>query len=240
MTHDDSTTDGAVRRRRRDGSHLWTPGAAGAAGDRCCIQEIFGVGAVHPRRRRAARRRRLRRRRAGRVLALRPGWEADHDEAGLGDVVRARCGSSTSRTRSQDCVAALDALARDRRGRPAAPGVLGFCLGGTLAFAVAAAPTRACCVSYYGSGVPGMLEHARPGHCPTLFHFGNDDPFIPNDGVDAVGAAIAGRPASVLNVEAAGHAFDNHDRPEFHDEAAANAAWTKTVAFLTAHLPPRS
>ena len=39
-------------------------------------------------------------------------------------------------------------------------------------------------------------------------------------------------------MEIAGHAFDNHDRPEFHHESAAAAAWSKTAAFLTSHLPP--
>ena len=42
---------------------------------------------------------------------------------------------------------------------------------------------------------------------------------------------------SSLNVEQAGHAFDNHESEMFHDEAAARAAWAKTTAFLAEHLP---
>ena len=41
----------------------------------------------------------------------------------------------------------------------------------------------------------------------------------------------------MLNVEAAGHAFDNHESEMFYDEAAATAAWAKTMAFLGEHLP---
>lgn len=73
--------------------------------------------------------------------------------------------------------------------------------------------------------------------CPTLFHFGNADPYIPNEGVEAINEAIAHRAGFTLNVENAGHAFDNHEAAMFHDEAAARAAWSKTLAFLGTHLP---
>jgi carboxymethylenebutenolidase len=103
---------------------------------------------------------------------------------------------------------------------------------------VAAKAEPSCCVSYYGSGVPSMLDLIHQVSCPTLFHFGNDDRFIPNDGIEAVGAAISGRPGFVLNVENAGHAFDNHESEMFYNEAAAKAAWAKTMAFLATYLPP--
>jgi carboxymethylenebutenolidase len=82
-----------------------------------------------------------------------------------------------------------------------------------------------------------MLGKIDSVSCPTLFHFGNADPYIPNDGVDQVGAALAGHPGFELNVENAGHAFDNHESEMFYNEAAANAAWAKTMAFLGTHLP---
>ncbi len=163
-----------------------------------------------------------------------PGFEAGNDAAGM-EQAFATAGQLDPAQAQQDCIAALDTLAAmpgiERTG------VLGFCLGGTLAFGVAATAQPDVCVSYYGSGVPDMLALLDQVDCPTLFHFGNDDQWIPGEKIDAVGAAIAGRADVQLNVEIAGHAFDNHDRPEFYVEAAANAAWTKTVAFLSAHLP---
>jgi carboxymethylenebutenolidase len=116
-----------------------------------------------------------------------------------------------------------------------APAVMGFCMGGTLAWAVAAAGEPSCCVSYYGSGVPDMLGMLDQVTCPTLFHFGNADAYIPNEGVDALSAAIAGRDGFFLNVEDAGHAFDNHESAMFWNEAAAKSAWAKTMSFLTEH-----
>jgi carboxymethylenebutenolidase len=102
---------------------------------------------------------------------------------------------------------------------------------------VAADFEPSACVSYYGSGVPAMIGMIDQVTCPTLFHFGNQDAFIPTEGVDAIGAAIAGREGFVLNVEQAGHAFDNHESEMFFDESAAKASWAKTMAFLGLYLP---
>jgi dienelactone hydrolase len=49
-----------------------------------------------------------------------------------------------------------------------------------------------------------------------------------------VAAAIADRDGFVVNVEHAGHAFDNHESEMFWNEAAAKAAWAKTMSFLEA------
>jgi carboxymethylenebutenolidase len=134
-----------------------------------------------------------------------------------------------------DCGAALSWLA-ERDEVDGAPAVVGFCLGGTIAFAAAAAFGPSACVSYYGSGVVGMLDRLDDIGCPVLLHYGSRDPYIAGPDVDAVAAATAERDAVVLNVEIAGHAFDN-TAPMFHDESAAKAAWAKTMAFLAEHVP---
>lgn len=162
-----------------------------------------------------------------------PNWASDHTEAGLGASIE-KVGQLDFPQAISDCVAALDSLAGLAAGAKS-PAVMGFCLGGTLAWAVAAAGEPSCCVSYYGSGVPGMLGMIDQVTCPTLFHFGNTDAYIPNDGVDAVAAAISGRDGFFLNVEDAGHAFDNHESEMFWNADAAKSAWAKTMSFLTEH-----
>lgn len=117
-----------------------------------------------------------------------------------------------------------------------AVGVVGFCLGGTLAFGVACSADPEAVVSYYGSGVADGLDGADTVTCPVLFHFGTADPFIPNEQVDAVDAAFAGKDHVVLHRYDAGHAFDNHLAPQFSDPAAAAEAWERTVAFLAERL----
>jgi carboxymethylenebutenolidase len=215
--------------------HVWTPDAGGSAAI-LLIQEIFGVG---PYIRDVAKRLAD----AGYVVGapdvfwrFAPGWEADHTEAGLGSSIE-KVQNLDFQLAVGDCVAALARLG-ELGGVTRAPGVLGFCLGGTLAWGVAVTDEPSVCVSYYGSGVPSMIEMIERVQCPALFHFGNDDSYISNDGVDAVGAAIAGREGFAINVENAGHAFDNHEAPMFYNESAANAAWAKTMAFLTHYLPP--
>lgn len=213
--------------------HVWTPEAGSGPGI-LLLQEIFGVGAyIRAVAERLAA--------AGYVVGapdvfwrFAPGWAAGHDQAGL-EASLAQVGKMDGPQAVADCAAALGALGAldEVRGTP---GVLGFCLGGTLAWGVAMAASPSVCVSY-GSGVPSMLDGISAVTCPVLFHFGDDDPYIPNDGVAAVGAAIAGRGDFVLNVEHAGHAFDNHESAMFWNEHAARTAWSRTMAFLGDHLP---
>jgi carboxymethylenebutenolidase len=213
--------------------HLWLPEAGGPG--ILLLQEIFGVGSyIRAVGERLAD--------AGYVVGapevfwrFAPGWEADHDEAGLAASFE-QAGKLDREQAIADCAVACAHLG-GLDEVTGTPGVLGFCLGGTLAFGVAVADDPAVCVSYYGSGVPAMADRLDDVSCPTLFHFGRDDAYIPTVGVEALAEAIGRRPGFVLNVEAAGHAFDNHDNPMFYDEAAARAAWSKTMAFLAEHLP---
>ena len=221
-------TDGAMD------VHIWTPDSAPRSAI-LVIQEIFGVGSyIRAVAERLAD--------AGYLVGapdvfwrFSPNWEAGHDEAGL----NASFGKVQQLDVPQaivDCGTALHHIGA-QPGITSAAGVLGFCLGGTLAWGVAASADPSCCVSYYGSGVPSMLDLLDKVTCPTLFHFGNADPYIPSEGVDALGAAIAGRPGFELNIENAGHAFDNHESEMFYNEGASQAAWSKTMAFFSTHLP---
>ncbi len=165
-----------------------------------------------------------------------PGWEAAADEAGLAAAMETA--AKLDRVIAvDDCGAVLDHVA-DLPEVDGTPGVIGFCLGGTLAFGTAIRYQPSVCVSYYGSGVAGLLGGIDDATCPTLFHFGSRDRSIPGEDVEQVAAAIDGRDQFALNVEIAGHAFDD-EAPMFHDEAAARSAWSKTMAFLTEHLPVR-
>lgn len=199
------------------------------------IQEIFGVG---PYIRAVAERLAE----AGYVVGapdvfwrFAPGWVAEHDQEGLAASLQT-LGNLDGEKAVADCVAALGRLAA-QPGVSGRPAVLGFCLGGTLAFGVAAMGEPSCCVSYYGSGVSGMLGMIELVRCSVLFHFGDADPYIPSDAVASIGVAIEGREGFELNVESAGHAFDNHEAPMFYNERPAAAAWGKTMAFLGKHAP---
>jgi carboxymethylenebutenolidase len=137
-----------------------------------------------------------------------------------------------------DAAAALEHLRVAPEVRGGEVGVVGFCLGGGIAYMLAAASDPAVAVCYYGSAIPGALDRARQVTCPILFHFGEDDNYISVDQRRAVARTFAGRRHVELHVHpAAGHAFDNHDSALFHRPQAAARAWEQTSAFLQYHLP---
>ncbi len=136
-----------------------------------------------------------------------------------------------------DHIAALDHL----RALPETNGqaaVIGFCFGGGTSFQLACAAKPDAVVSYYGSGVPGLLDQAADVTSPICFHFGANDPYIPRDEIGAVRTWAAGRANVEFHEYAAGHAFDNSFSAMFTDPPAAAAAWVHTVRFLAEHLAP--
>jgi carboxymethylenebutenolidase len=120
-------------------------------------------------------------------------------------------------------------------------GAVGFCLGGGLAFACAATsrvegqgPDAA--VAYYGSHVNALLHLAGQIECPVMYHYGDEDAFIPKDKIDEVEQAVQGSPGVEFHRYAAGHAFSNWDAPSMYDQPAAEQAWARTLAFFERHL----
>lgn len=120
-------------------------------------------------------------------------------------------------------------------------GAIGFCFGGVMAYLTAAHGDPDVTVSYYGSGVPDLLDLAGQVDCPILFHFGDDDAFLPVERAEAVATAFAERPGAVVRIHSGGgHAFDNWTNPRFSQPDIAASAWETTAAFLAEHLPPTS
>ncbi|MBI2704726.1 MAG: dienelactone hydrolase family protein [Actinobacteria bacterium] len=154
-----------------------------------------------------------------------------HDEGGFEEAM-ARLGDFDWEQGFRDGDAALAHLDRLEE-TTGSVGVLGFCMGGLVAFGVAVQSEPDAAVSYYGSGVADMADAAGQIHCPILFHFGDNDPFIPMDQVEVVQKAFAGRDdATVVVHEGAGHAFDNEYAAVFHDPVRAKEAWGQTADFL--------
>lgn len=165
---------------------------------------------------------------------IEPRFERD-DESGMGDAF--------AMVQKFDFTQGIDDIQATHAHLLAMPecsgkvGAVGFCLGGGLAFAAAAlsrvegrGPDAAVC--YYGSPVNGLLEHADSATCALLFHYGSNDPFITNDLIDDVERAFEGRSDVALHRYDAGHAFSNFDAPSMYNEAAANAAWERTLDFF--------
>jgi len=113
-------------------------------------------------------------------------------------------------------------------------GAVGFCLGGSLAlFAATLNPDFGACVTFYGAN-----QNIKPDftklNCPVLGLFGETDGHITPKVVAGLAADIkaAGGDFKSHSYPGAGHAFFNDSRPEAYDKAAAEDAWTRTLAFL--------
>src|SRR4051794_11182586 len=167
-----------------------------------------------------------------------PGVEIDHTEEGIARAMQ-KVQELDGEGAVADAAVALDAL----RARPevAGPvGVVGFCLGGRLAFGLGAAADPDAIVCYYGSGIADSLDAADAITCPALFHYGGADPYIPRSDAEKVGAVVASRPGWEIAIqEDGGHAFDNHDAPMFYRPEAAARAWELTRSFLARTLAPQ-
>ena len=124
-------------------------------------------------------------------------------------------------------VAAAAAVAKEA-GKTA---VVGYCWGGTVAWAAA---TRlaglAGSVAYYGGGIGGLAGE-KP-RCPVMLHFGDQDQSIPMEVVEKVRAA---HPDLPLYIYHAGHGFNCDARGSYHAESA-KLALDRTLGFLREHV----
>jgi carboxymethylenebutenolidase len=118
-------------------------------------------------------------------------------------------------------------------------GMLGYCLGGKLAYLMATRSDTQASVGYYGIGIDRALNEADRIIHPLMLHLAGDDRFVPPEAQ----RKIAGRLATIPDAEAhiypgADHAFARKDGVRFHAEAAALAD-ARTVAFLERNLKAR-
>lgn len=132
-------------------------------------------------------------------------------------------------------VSDLGQAVKTLRQHPACTGkvaILGFCLGGKLAYLTAADRVVNAAVAFYGGGIADHLNLAKAICCPLLMHFGEEDEMMPSEQTDAIRAAFSGRKeVEVEMYPGVGHAFYNHTRASY-DASAAELAHQKTLEFL--------
>lgn len=128
----------------------------------------------------------------------------------------------------------LEIQACIRELSPLPVGLIGYCWGGTLAWMAARQPQAGlrACVGYYGGMIGQFLD---PGpQIPVMLHFGDRDPHIANEQVDAIVAAFPDLP---IHRYAAGHGFNCEARGDF-DAPSAALARQRSEQFLAGYLRP--
>lgn len=122
--------------------------------------------------------------------------------------------------------------------QPKKVGTIGFCMGGQLAlYAAAEFPEElSAAVDFYGIHPKVSISPERV-KVPLQMHFAKRDKSTPEDQARAFVNKLksAGKTVDEYFYDA-DHAFFNDTRPEVYNPDAANLAWTRTLAFLRAHL----
>ncbi|MFL4970445.1 MAG: dienelactone hydrolase family protein [Xanthobacteraceae bacterium] len=106
--------------------------------------------------------------------------------------------------------------------------IIGFCMGGTVAFLAAARlDGLTAAVGYYGGRIVAFADE-KP-RCPTQLHFGEQDQSIPLTDVETIKQK---RPDCDIHVyKDAGHGFHCDERGSYH-EPSSRVAWERTLAWL--------
>ncbi len=127
-----------------------------------------------------------------------------------------------------DIQAAIDYAARAGK-----VGILGFCWGGLLTWRAACTlKGLSAAVPFYGGGITAPDEVARQPKVPVMAHFGDQDHWIPLDGVEAFKKV---HPEVEAHIYHANHGF-NCDHRGSYDATAAALARERTLAFLARHV----
>lgn len=127
-------------------------------------------------------------------------------------------------------------LTHARSMGPAKAGVLGYCMGGYIAFLAACRTDTDASVAYHGGGIHTALDEAGGIKKPALLHNPMKDSFIPVEALNTIRETLKANPLVTVHEYAEqDHAF-TREGGKHYDEAAKQLADGRTIAFLKQHL----
>jgi carboxymethylenebutenolidase len=125
-------------------------------------------------------------------------------------------------------------------------GIIGFCMGGRVAYLMAASkPVFKAAGVFYGGNImkawgngPTPFDLTPYIHCPIAGFFGADDANPSPADVDRISAQLDKyrKPHEFHRYPEAGHAFLNFTNPATYREGPARDAWDKLIPFLQRNL----
>ena len=110
-------------------------------------------------------------------------------------------------------------------------GILGFCVGGSMAWYCAHRLPLHGASCYYGKDIVDWLQD--PPSCPTELHYGEKDHLIPAHEIDTVRRSCSQTDFYTYD---AGHGFDGVGNGR--DEPSSRLARERTALFFAKHLSP--
>jgi carboxymethylenebutenolidase len=133
-------------------------------------------------------------------------------------------------------IAATIAAARTLPGSNGKVGIMGFCLGGLMAFLTATRIDLDAAVEYYGGETQRYVSEGKKIKKPFLMHLAGEDEFMDNASQATINKELADNPhIKIHTYPGRNHAFarPNGDHYDSKDAEKANA---RTVAFFKEHL----
>ncbi len=138
-----------------------------------------------------------------------------------------------------DIQSSLNAL-RQRPEYAGQAGVLGFCLGGKLAYLAASRCDAEVCISYYGVGIEKALEQAlaSPARSRLVLHIAENDHLCPPEARRAILQTLGRRARTELYVyPGVEHAFARPNGEHF-DKPSALMAHQRSINALKSEIGP--
>lgn len=167
---------------------------------------------------------------------LEPGFKVDSgdDEAGLQKAF-AHYGNFDVEKSIGDLKVAMSHL-RGLDGYQGKVGTVGYCLGGFLAYLMAAHTDADASVGYYGVGIESKLADASKISHPLMLHVAEEDQFVPKDAQAQVAEGLKGNSqVTIFSYAGVDHGFARESGDTYARDAAETANG-RTVEFLNANL----
>jgi len=154
-----------------------------------------------------------------------PGFQVGYGQEDVEKAVRIARGGHPFDLSVRDAQSCIDAL-KDR----GPVFIVGYCYGGSVAWAAACRCTGLAASSGYYGGTIGQMAEENP-RCPVILHFGRRDSHIPPEVADKVKQL---HPDVMVYLYDAGHGF-NSDRRADYNENAAKLARERTLELFRAN-----
>ena len=166
---------------------------------------------------------------------LEPGIELDPDIKPEFDRALELMGQFDQDKGIADIEASIRAV-RSELGDDAKVGVVGYCLGGRLAFMTAARTVVDASVGYYGVGIDGLLGEKHAIAHPVLLHVPEEDHFVDKAAQAAMHAGLDDHPkVTIYDYAGEDHGFAT-EFGERRSDASAKLADERTAKFFAENL----